>query len=206
MIGLVGKKVGMTTVFGDDGRAEPVTILQAGPCEIVQIKTPERDGYSALQLGFDPTAKNRIKKPMAGHFEKAGTKMYKKLKEFRVDKLDGFEVGQSLTVSEFEVGEKVKVTGISKGKGFQGGLRRHGFKGGPKTHGQSDKWKGPGSIGQSSSPSRVFKGTKMAGRMGGEKVTRTGIEVIEVDSENNLILVKGPVAGPRSGYIIIRKG
>ncbi len=204
MIGLIGKKIGMTTVFAKDGRAVPVTILKAGPCEITQVKTREKDGYTAIQLGFDPTEK-KVSKPLLGHFKSAGTKIYKKLKEIRLDNDSEFEVGQLLTVEQFQVGDKVSLSGVSKGKGFQGGVKRWGFKGGPKSHGQSNKFRAPGSIGQSSSPSRVFKGMNMAGHMGARKVTRRGSRIIPIDPEENLILVKGGAPGPRNGYIIIRK-
>lgn len=205
MIGLIGKKIGMTTIFGEDGKAIPVTILQAGPCEIVQVKTPEKDGYTAVQLGFDPTKEKRVTKPLLGHFKNAGTKVYKKLKEIRLDKDGGYEVGQLLTVEQFAVGDDVSLSGVTKGKGFQGGVTRWGFHGGPKTHGQSNKFRAPGSLGQSSSPSRVFKGMKMAGHMGARNITRSGSLIVGIDPEENLILVRGVAPGPKNGYIIIRK-
>ena len=204
MIGLIGKKIGMTLLFAEDGRAIPVTIIQAGPCEITQVKTRERDGYTALQLGFEPTEK-KVSKPVLGHFKKAGTKVYKQLREIRASDIENFEVGQVLTVEMFNEGDKVSLTGVSKGKGFQGGRKRYGFKGGPKSHGQSNKWRSPGSIGQSSSPSRVFKGMNMAGRMGGTKVTQSGNEIIRIDAEDNLIIVKGATPGARGSYIIVKK-
>ncbi len=205
MIGLIGKKIGMTTIFAEDGRAVPVTILKAGPCEITQVKTPEKDGYTAVQLGFDPTKETKVSKPLQGHFKNAGTKAYKKLKEFRLEKNGDFEVGQVLTVEQFEIGDKVSLSGVSKGKGFQGSIKRWGFHGGPKTHGQSNKFRAPGSIGQSSSPSRVFKGMKMAGHMGSRNITRSGSLVVGIDPNENLILVRGTAPGPRNGYLIIRK-
>jgi large subunit ribosomal protein L3 len=205
MIGLIGKKIGMTTIFGEDRKAVPVTILQAGPCEIVQEKTPENEGYTAVQLGFDPTKEQRVTKPLLGHFHKAGTKVYKKLKEIRLDKDGGYEVGQLLTVEQFAVGDNVSLSGVTKGKGFQGGVTRWGFAGGPKTHGQSNKFRAPGSLGQSSSPSRVFKGMKMAGHMGARNITRSGSQIVAIDPEENLILVRGVAPGPKNGYIIIRK-
>ncbi|MGC9314841.1 MAG: 50S ribosomal protein L3 [bacterium] len=205
MIGLIGKKIGMTTIFAEDGRAVPVTILKAGPCEITQVKTPEKDGYTAVQLGFDPTKETKVSKPLQGHFKNAGTKAYKKLKEFRLEKNGDFEVGQVLTVEQFEIGDKVSLSGVSKGKGFQGVIKRWGFHGGPKTHGQSNKFRSPGSIGQSSSPSRVFKGMKMAGHMGARNITRSGSLVVGIDPNENLILVRGTAPGPRNGYLIIRK-
>lgn len=204
MIGFIGKKVGMTTIFDTDGTAIPVTILRAGPCEVIQVKSPEKDGYSAIQLGFEPT-KKRKPKPELGHFKKAGTKVYKRLREFRVSDPENYSVGQMITVERFNIGDSVNLGGISKGKGFQGSIKRHHFSTGPKSHGQSNKWRAPGSLGQSSSPSRVFKGVRMAGRMGNEKVTIPGSKIISIDSENNLILVKGSVVGPRGGYITIVK-
>ncbi|HHS50688.1 MAG TPA: 50S ribosomal protein L3 [candidate division Zixibacteria bacterium] len=204
MIGFIGKKVGMTTIFNEDGTAVPVTILLAGPCEVIQVKSPEKDGYSAIQLGFEPTTK-KISKPELGHFKKAGTKVYKKLREFRVDDPQNYSVGQLITVENFKVGDRVNLSGVSKGKGFQGVRKRHGFAGGPKTHGQSNKWNAPGSIGQSASPSRVFKGVKMPGRMGNKKVTIPGSRIVSIDPENNLILVRGAVVGPKGEYLIIEK-
>ncbi len=205
MIGLIGKKIGMTTIFAEDGRAVPVTILQAGPCEVTQVKTSEKDGYTAIQLGFDPTKESKVTKPLQGHFKNAGTKVYKKLKEIRLDKKGDYEVGQVLTVDQFQIGDNVSLSGVSKGKGFQGVIKRWGFHGGPKTHGQSNKFRAPGSIGQSSSPSRVFKGMKMAGHMGSRPITRSGSHIVGIDPEENLILVRGTAPGPRNGYIIIRK-
>jgi large subunit ribosomal protein L3 len=202
MIGLIGKKIGMTTIFGEDRKAVPVTILQA---DKVQEKTPENEGYTAVQLGFDPTKEQRVTKPLLGHFHKAGTKVYKKLKEIRLDKDGGYEVGQLLTVEQFAVGDNVSLSGVTKGKGFQGGVTRWGFAGGPKTHGQSNKFRAPGSLGQSSSPSRVFKGMKMAGHMGARNITRSGSQIVAIDPEENLILVRGVAPGPKNGYIIIRK-
>jgi len=204
MIGLIGKKIGMTTIFGETGEAIPVTIVKAGPCEITQLKSPEKDGYSAVQMGFDITQK-RITKPLLGHFKKAGTKIYKKLKEFRVRDVSQYEIGQSITVEEFQKGEKVSIKGVSKGKGFQGGRRRWKFSGGPKSHGQSNKWRAPGSIGQSSDPSRVLKGTKMGGRMGGKVSSLKAAEIVQINPEDNLILIKGAVVGPRNGYVILEK-
>ncbi len=204
MIGFIGKKVGMTTIFGADGTAIPVTILLAGPCEVIQVKSPERDGYSAVQLGFEPTDK-KISKPELGHFKKAGTKVYKTLREFRVEDPQNYSVGQIITVEHFKIGDKVDLSGISKGKGYQGARKRYHFSGGPKTHGQSNKWNSPGSLGQSSSPSRVFKGVRMGGRMGNDKVTIPGSKIVSIDPENNLILVRGAVVGPRGGYITIEK-
>jgi len=204
MIGLIGKKIGMTTIFSQDGKAVPVTILQAGPCEVTQVKTEKRDGYTAIQLGFDPTEK-RVTKPLLGHFKKAGTKAYKRLKEIRIEEVADYKIGQVLTVDQFKVGDIVSLSGVTKGKGFQGGIKRWGFSGGPKSHGQSNKFRSPGSIGQSSSPSRVFKGMHMSGHMGARNSTLRGSSIVAIDQEENLILVRGATPGPRNGYIVIRK-
>lgn len=207
MLGLLGKKIGMTMIFDEDGTRIPVTIIQAGPCKVVQVKTPEKDGYYAIQLGYEPVKPSKVNKPMLGHFKKAGVEPFRKLKEFRIpDPNMKFEVGEVLTVKDvFEEGEKVDVTGKSKGKGFLGVVRRHGFRGGPKSHGQSDKWRAPGSIGASSFPSRVVKGLKMAGHEGNKTVTVKGLKVVKIISEDNLIIVKGTVAGPKGGYVVIKK-
>jgi len=207
MIGLLGKKIGMTSIFTEDGERIPVTILSVGPCRIVQIKTPDTDGYSAVQLGYEPIKNRKSNKPMRGHFRKAKIDPHRKLKEFRMKEIDeNFAVGQVLKVDDvFDEGEIVACTGTSKGKGFQGAMKRHGFKGGPKTHGQSDRQRSPGSIGASSYPSRVIKGMKMPGRMGGKAKTINGLEVVKIMPEDNILLVRGSVAGSKGGYIIVKK-
>lgn len=206
MRSLIGKKLGMTTDFADNGRMVPVTVIEAGPCYVTQIKTPESDGYSAIQLGFQEKKARHVTKPLAGHFKKAGVKLLRVLHEFR-DFETGTTVkpGEEITVAIFNKGEKVKVTGISKGLGFTGVVKRHKFRGGPKSHGQSDRQRAPGSLGQSSWPSRVYKGLKMAGRMGGKKVTVRNLEIVKVDSTNNLLLIKGAIPGAVNGIVIIRK-
>lgn len=207
MIGLLGKKIGMTMIFSDDGKRIPVTVISAGPCRVVQVKSKERDGYCAIQLGYEPLKLNRANKPMRGHFKRAGLPPFKKLKEFTLDENEvKFEVGQELRISDvFDEGELVDCTGVSKGKGFQGVVKRHGFRGGPKSHGQSDRHRAPGSIGASSFPSRVVKGIKMAGQMGNKTITVRGLKIVKILPDDNLILVKGSIAGPKGGYVIVRR-
>jgi large subunit ribosomal protein L3 len=205
MQGIIGKKRGMTRVFDKQGHAVPVTVIEAGPCPVVQVKTQQKDGYNAVQIGFGEKRKKLVTLPLQGHFEKAKVEPKRLLREIRMDQVEKLKVGQQLKVDMFAVGEKVKVSGISKGLGFQGGVRRHGFHGGPKTHGQSDRLRAPGSIGASSFPSRVYKGQRMAGRMGREKVTVRNLEVVVVDSERNLLLLRGAVPGKVNSYLTIRK-
>ena len=194
--GIIGKKLGMTQIFKDDGKAEAVTAIEAGPCTVVSVKTEDKEGYKAAQLGFGETKRKKADK---------GTAKFKHLREFRVDAIESIEIGQQLDVSLFQVGELVNVTGISKGKGFAGTVKRHHFSGGPKTHGQSDRHRAPGSIGASASPGRVLKGMRMAGHMGDERVTVSNLEVFEADSARNLLLVKGAVPGARNGLLLISK-
>jgi large subunit ribosomal protein L3 len=205
MEGIIGRKIGMTRVFNGEGHAIPVTVVEAGPCPVVQIKTKDKDGYNAIQIGFGDKRKKLFTLPLLGHFEKAKVEPKRWLKEMRTDSSDKYKVGQELKVDIFSVGEQVKVTGISKGLGFQGGVRRYKFRGGPKTHGQSDRLRAPGSIGSSSFPSRVFKGQRMAGRMGGDKVTIKNVEVVGMDAEKGLLLLKGAVPGKRNSFLAIRK-
>jgi large subunit ribosomal protein L3 len=202
--GLIGRKLGMTRVFGDDGTVVPVSVIEATPNSITRLRTPEQDGYAALQLGAGVA--RRLTKPMAGQFKELGKdqQMPASVREFRVDSTDGYEVGQTLDVSLFEAGELVDVTGISKGHGFTGTIARHHFKRGPKTHG-SNNYRQPGSIGAGTTPGRVFKGTKMGGHMGDERVTVKKLRVIKVDTERNLILVKGAVPGARNALLLVRK-
>jgi len=196
----------MTQIFTDDGNVVPVTVIEAGPCVVVAKKTQDRDGYTAVQLGFLPQKAHRMNKPMLGHFQKRELPPYRVLREFRISpqELDSLEEGQEVTVSIFQPGEKVKVTGTSKGKGFQGAMKRHGFSGSRDSHG-ARYHRTPGSIGQCTFPARVFKGLRMPGHMGNRKVTVRGLEVVEVLPEKNLLLVKGSVPGPRQGLLIIRK-
>lgn len=207
MIGLLGKKVGMTKIFTEDGRSIPVTVISAGPCKVLQVKTEKHDGYQAVQLGYDLAKPRKATKPMMGHFKKSGAPPFKRIKEFTIDESEmEFRVGQEIAITDvFHEGELVDCTGTSKGKGFQGVVKRYGFKGGPKSHGQSDRHRAPGSIGASSSPSRVIKGIKMPGRMGNKKVTVKGLRIIRMLENDNLILVKGSIAGPKGGYILIKR-
>ena len=199
--GMLGKKVGMTQVFLENGRVVPVTVVQAGPCTVTQIKTMGKDGYQAGQVGFRQA--KRLNKPMRGHLARTG--LFRFLREMPVDSLEGLEAGQEVRVEAFQPGEKVDVIGTSKGKGFQGGVKRHGFHGGPRTHGQSDRARAPGSIGAGTDPARVLKGKKMAGHMGNVRVTVKDLEVVEVVPGRNLLLLKGGVPGAPNGLLIIRK-
>jgi large subunit ribosomal protein L3 len=202
--GLLGRKVGMTQIFDEDGQVVPVTVIQAGPCWVTQVKTAESDGYNAIQVGFEES--RRVNSPERGHLVKAGTPMLRHLREYHVTDPGEFSVGQRLDVSLFEAGERVHVVGTSKGKGFQGVVKRHGFRGGPKTHGQSDRHRAPGSIGSGTTPGRVLKGLRMAGRMGNDRVTVRNLLVVRADTERNLLLVRGAVPGPREGLLVVNKG
>jgi large subunit ribosomal protein L3 len=200
--GLIGRKLGMTQVFDDRGVVHPVTVVEAGPCVVTQVKTDEKDGYAALQLGFG--LDNRLNRPERGHRQASGF-MSRDLREVKAENVTDYTVGEVLQADVFAEGEIVDVTGTSKGKGFQGGVKRHGFAGGPKTHGQSDRHRAPGSIGSSATPGRVFKGMRMAGHMGNERVTVQNLKVIRVDTERNLLLIEGSVPGPNQGLLIIRR-
>lgn len=205
MPGLIGKKVGMTSVFSAEGKNIPCTVIEAGPCVVTQIKTIETDGYQAVQLGFADKKEKHTTKPLSGHFKKAGTAPKKKLVEFSGYE-EEYNLGDEINVELFDEGRFVDVTGLSKGKGFQGVVKRHGFRGvGDATHGQHNRLRAPGSIGACSTPSRVFKGLRMAGRMGGDTVTVQNLEILKVIPENNLLLVKGSVPGARGSYLIIEK-
>jgi large subunit ribosomal protein L3 len=200
--GILGQKLGMTQVFLESGEMVPVTVLEAGPCRISQVKTQERDGYVAVQLAMKELPDRKVSKPKKGHFAKAQLPGFRYLKEFR--QAEGFKLGDTVKVDIFSKGERVDVVGVSKGKGFQGVMKRHHFHGGPETHG-SMFHRAPGSIGSSSSPSRVWKNLRMAGHMGDVRVTTSGLEVIEVRPEENLVFVRGSVPGARGGMVIIRK-
>jgi large subunit ribosomal protein L3 len=202
--GLIGRKVGMTQLFGKDGNVIPATVLRAGPCTVIELRTKSTHGYDAVQLGFEEQ-KRGVTKPMAGHFKKAGVAPLRILREVRLPKTEiTFQPGQRVTVDLFNVGELVDVTGISKGKGFQGGVKRHGWAGGDATHG-SMFHRAPGSIGASSDPSRVWPGHRLPGRMGGAKVTAQNLEVIRILPEQDLLVVKGAVPGANGGLVVIRK-
>ncbi|MCX7983587.1 MAG: 50S ribosomal protein L3 [Bacteroidetes bacterium] len=206
MSGILGKKVGMTSLFDENGEAIPCTVIEAGPCYVTQVKTKEKDGYDAVQLGYDEVKERIVNKPLRGHFLKAGTKMLKLLREFRCFRNKELKVGDKIDVSIFAQGDLVDVTGRSKGRGFQGVVKRHHFGGvGMTTHGASDRVRAPGSIGASSFPSRVFKGMRMAGRMGYERVTVKNLKVIKVVPESNLLIVRGSVPGAINGYLEIVK-
>lgn len=204
--GLIGKKMGMTQIFSADGKVVPVTVLQVGPCLVTQVKSTDKDGYCAVQLGLvEPTSNKRITKPRLGHFKKANVPPLKQMREFRItDEKAELTSGQRFKVDLFQVQEKVDVIGISKGKGFAGVVKRHHFRGGPATHG-SMFHRAPGSIGGSSFPSRVFPGMRGAGRMGNQQVTLRNLTVIDIDPENNLMLVEGAVPGAKGTYIVVRK-
>jgi large subunit ribosomal protein L3 len=204
MTGIIGKKLGMTRIFNEDGTAVPVTVIEAGPCVVTQVKTKDIDGYEAVQLGFDRARPKSVTKPRAGHFEKAGVVPLRKLSEFPVNDPGEYSLGQEIRVDIFEAGELVDVIGTSKGRGFQGVVRRYGKSVGRRTHGNKSR-RAPGSIGQSASPARVWKGRKLPGRMGRDRVTVKRISVVEIDAEKNLLLVKGAVPGPSNQYVIVRK-
>jgi large subunit ribosomal protein L3 len=203
-IGILGKKVGMTRLFGEHGEVIPVTVIEAGPCHIVQTKTKATDGYEAVQIGFGEKKENAINKPAQGHFKKANVPPLRILREFRVDNVENFQVGEQLTAEIFSAGELVDISGTSKGKGFSGVMKRWGFKGGKATHG-AETHRAGGAIGASAAPSRVFKGLPMAGRMGGKRTTVQSLEVVKVDVERNLLVIKGSVPGPRNGILMVRK-
>ena len=200
---IVGEKVGMTQTWVDD-KVVPVTMLRVEPMRIVQIKTNERDGYTALQVTYGQKKANKLNKPQAGHFEKAGVEPGKRLVELRLDSVDGFEVGQEITVGEIAAGTKVDVTGTSRGKGFAGVMKRNNFKGAPASHGAHKNHRKPGAIGQCAFPARVFKGMRIAGHMGHEQVTTQNLEVVLSDTERNILLIKGSVPGPAGGVVIVR--
>lgn len=201
MKGILGKKAGMTRVFDDSGEVTPVTIIEAGPCYVTQIKTEKKDGYQAIQLGFGEA--KRLNKPQRGHLPK-GVPDVRYLQEIRVDDVSAYEIGQKIDAGIFSPGEMVDVTGTSKGKGFAGVMKRHGFGGGPTTHGQSDRARAPGSIGSTSTPGRVFKGKRMPGRMGNQRCTVQNLEVVLVDPERNLLAVKGAVPGSKGELVTIK--
>jgi large subunit ribosomal protein L3 len=219
MKGILGRKIGMTQIFDEDGTVVPVTVIEAGPCFVVQRKTLEKDGYTAIQIGFEEVEPRKLSRPRLGHLgllkatEKHAARKQlaeavpplRYLREIRVSGVDGYYEGQKLTADIFQVGELVDVVGVSKGKGFQGGVKRHGFRGGPKTHGQSDRLRAPGAIGSTTTPGRVYKGTRMAGHMGHRRVTVSHLKVVLVDSERNLLAVRGAVPGPKNGLVLVKE-
>ncbi len=205
MIGILGKKIGMTTYFESSGNAIPCTVVEAGPCTVTRIKTKEKDGYDAIQFGFGVRREKTVSKPVRGQYSKNKLPVPRYVKEIREFPADGLKPGDVIKVDIFKEGDIIKVTGTSKGKGFQGVVKRHGFGGGVRTHGQSDRERAPGSIGASSYPSRVWKGQRMAGRMGGRRTTIRNLKVVKIIPDSNLMLIKGPIPGANSGYIEIYK-
>jgi large subunit ribosomal protein L3 len=205
MAGLIGKKVGMTRIFNEEGVQIPVTVIEAGPCPVVEVRSQERDGYKAIQLGYGAKKASRTSRAEMGHVAKAGLEAAPRLlREFRVEDGEEYEVGQQLTVELFEAGDRVKVTGRSKGRGFQGVVKRYGFAGRPASHGHPMS-RTPGSIGPGTDPSRVIKGKKLPGRMGGDRTSIRNMQIVRVDGDRNLLFVKGGVPGARNGYVLISK-
>ena len=205
MKGLIGKKVGMTQIFNDSGEAIPVTLIEAGPCYVTQIRRPKRDGYNAVQLGFGEVNPRRLSGGQLGHIKRNNVPPLRHLREFRVKEVSDIQEGDKLTVEVFVIGDQVDVIGTSKGKGFTGGVKRYGFGGGPKTHGQSDRLRAPGSHGATSTPGRVFKGSRGPGHMGSVRVTSQNLRVELVDIERNLLGVRGSVPGPRGGLVMVKE-
>jgi len=200
---ILGKKLGMTRIFNEEGKMIPVTVVECGPCPVVQIRTDEKDGYSAVQIGFQEAKEKHISKPLQGHFNKAGINFQRHLKEFRNYEKD-LKVGDIITVTDFEIGDLVRVSGTSKGKGWQGVIKRHHFGGvGMQTHGQSDRQRHPGSIGGSSDPSRVFKGLRMAGQMGNKRATLRNLEIVDIIPDKNILLIKGGLPGANNSFLEI---
>ena len=201
--GILGRKLGMSQIFEESGLVRAITAIEAGPCTVTQVKTPEKDGYSAIQIGYG--AAKKLNKPEKGHLDKAQVPLVRHLREVRLDRTDDYQQGQQIDATLFEVGELVDVIGTSKGKGYAGGVKRHHFRGGPKTHGQSDRYRAPGSIGATTTPGRVYKGTRMAGHLGDIRVTVQNLKVVEVDPERNLLVVEGAVPGANNGLVFVRK-
>jgi large subunit ribosomal protein L3 len=203
MLGIIGRKVGMTQVFNEKGEAVPATLIEAGPCPIVQVKTKEKDGYTALQLGFGSKREKNLTKPVIGQYKKAGVQARAMLREFLIDDVGEYKAGQEIKVDIFEIGKKVDVVATSIGRGFQGTTKRHGFTGGKATHGVTTH-RQPGSIGASAFPSRVIKGKRLPGRMGGKRVTIKNLQVVAVDAEQSLLVVRGAIPGPVRGFVLVR--
>jgi large subunit ribosomal protein L3 len=203
--GIIGRKLGMTQVFGANGNVIPVTAIEAGPCAVVQIKTREKEGYNALQLGFTKKKPQRVNRPLSGHFQKGGTGPYYILKEFPVDAIGEYRVGQEITLEAFTIGDFVDVTGTSKGKGFTGVMKRHGFRGAPGSHGTHEFFRHGGSIGASATPSKTFKGKKMPGRFGNSRVIAQNLTIVDIKPDQNLLLIKGAVPGAANTIVIIRE-
>ncbi|HEY1014134.1 MAG TPA: 50S ribosomal protein L3 [Herpetosiphonaceae bacterium] len=204
MYGILGRKLGMTQIFNDKGEVVPVTVIEAGPCVVTQIRTTDRDGYEAVQIGYGDIKPKRVTKPEQGHLKAAG-RLVRHLRELTTTDLGSHTVGDIINVDIFAAGEKVDVAGTSKGRGFAGVVKRHNFRGGPATHGQSDRHRAPGSIGSGTTPGRVWKGMRMAGRMGNERVTVQNLEIVEINVERHLLLVKGSVPGAKNGLVIVHR-
>jgi len=202
--GLLGKKLGMTRIFTEDGRWIDVTLVEAGPCLVVQRKTQDKEGYDAVQLGYGDVSERKLTKPLKGHFAKTGVAPKRTLREFRVEKASELKAGDEIRADIFKTGDRVDVVGTSKGKGFQGGIKRHGWGGGPGSHG-SNFHRRPGSIGQSADPGRVLKGKTLPGHMGSERVTTQNLEIVDVDMDKNLLVVRGAVPGANGGYVVVKK-
>jgi large subunit ribosomal protein L3 len=202
--GLLGAKLGMTQIFDENARVVPVTVIQAGPCTVTQVKSPERDGYAAVQLAFGEIRPKRVTKPRAGHFAKAGVEPRRHLVELRTGDAADYTLGQTLAADVFAAGDRLDVVGVSKGKGFAGVMKRHGFKGLGASHGTERKHRSPGSVGACATPSRIFKGMRMAGHMGHQRVTVLNLEVVKVDPDRNLLLIRGAVPGPKRGLVMLR--
>ena len=203
--GIIGRKLGMTQVFGEGGNVVPITVVEAGPCAIVQIKTSEKEGYNALQLGFTKKKPHRVNRPLAGHFQKSGAGPFYVIKEFPVDEIGEYTVGQEITLENFKVGDYVDVTGTSKGRGFTGVIKRHGFSGFPASHGTHEHFRHGGSIGSSATPARTFKGVKMPGHFGNSRVTVQNLTIVDIKPEQNLLLIKGAVPGATNSIVIIKE-
>jgi large subunit ribosomal protein L3 len=203
--GIIGRKLGMTQVFGEDGNVIPVTVIEAGPCAVVQIKTQEKEGYNALQFGFLKKKPQRVNRPLTGHQQKSGTGPFYVLKEFRVDEIGEYTVGQEITLAAFAVGDRVDITGTSKGKGFAGVIKRHGFHGSPGSHGTHEYFRHGGSIGAHSYPGRTFPGTRMPGLFGNSRVTAQNLTIFDIKPERNLLLVRGAIPGSINSIVIVRE-
>ncbi len=201
--GILGRKLGMSQIFEESGLVRAVTAIEAGPCTVTQVKTPEKDGYAAIQIGYG--AAKKLNKPEKGHLDKAQVPLVRHLREVRLERTEDYQQGQQIDATLFQVGELVDVIGTSKGKGFAGGMKRHHFRGGPKTHGQSDRSRAPGSVGATTTPGRVYKGTRMAGHLGDVRVTVENLKVLEVDAERNLLVIEGAVPGANNGLVFVRK-
>jgi large subunit ribosomal protein L3 len=202
--GILGEKLGMTQVFDDQSRVIPVTVIKAGPCRVTQVKTSEKDGYSAIQIAFEDVPERKVTKPEMGHLKKAGVSPMRRLAELRLSEAGGYEVGQEIKADIFAKGDRADVVGVSKGKGFAGVMKRHGFKGLGASHGTQRKHRSPGAIGACATPSRVFKGMRMPGHMGHERVTLLNLEVVDADPERNLLLIRGAIPGPNGGIVMVR--